>query len=51
VLLKLAKHTVYRLVESGEVPSMRVGGSIRINRAEMLDALAGQTIRVEEDTP
>jgi excisionase family DNA binding protein len=50
-VLKLKPWTVYRLVKSGEIPAVKVGGSIRINRDEMFDALARHPVRVEEDTP
>jgi excisionase family DNA binding protein len=50
-LLKLAKHTVYRLIASGEIPACRIGGSVRIDRAELFAAVASRPIRVEEDTP
>jgi excisionase family DNA binding protein len=49
-LLRLAKPTVYRLIAEGALPSLKVGGSIRIDRAELLDALARHPVRVEEDT-
>jgi excisionase family DNA binding protein len=48
-ILKLTVHTVRRLVASGEIPASRIGGSIRVDRAEMLDALARRPVRVEED--
>ncbi len=33
--LRLDRSTVYRLVERGEIPAVRVGGSIRIDPAEL----------------
>ena len=49
--LKLAKHTVYRLVASGEIPASRIGGSVRVDRAELFAAVAAKPIvvRVPEE--
>jgi excisionase family DNA binding protein len=35
-LLRLSKMTIYRLIESGELPALRIGRSYRVHR----DALA-----------
>lgn len=40
--LKLSPATVYRLVECGTLPSVRIGNAIRIPRAELDRFLAGQ---------
>jgi excisionase family DNA binding protein len=50
-ILKLSRATAYRLIESGELPAHRIGGSIRIHEAELFESLAIRPIRVEEDTP
>lgn len=43
-LLRVSRRTAYMLVQSGEVPSVRVGGSIRIPRAALAEQLA-KTVR------
>jgi excisionase family DNA binding protein len=40
-LLRVSRRTAYILVSSGQVPSVRVGGSIRIPRAALFRQLAG----------
>lgn len=49
-ILHVSRQTAYRLIREGEIPSLKVGGSVRV-RPEDLAVLLGQTIRVEEDTP
>jgi excisionase family DNA binding protein len=39
-LLRVSRRTAYLLVQSGEVPSVRVGGSIRIPRAALVQQLS-----------
>jgi excisionase family DNA binding protein len=39
-LLRVSRRTAYMLVQSGEVPSVRVRGSIRIPRAALYRQLA-----------
>ena len=39
----VSRHTAYKLVRSGAVPSVRVGGQYRIPRAELERQLAEQT--------
>jgi excisionase family DNA binding protein len=51
LILKLSKASVYRLVAEGALPSLKVGGSIRLDRAEMFEALTRHPVRVEENTP
>lgn len=34
-LMKLAPSTVYRLMRSGEIPAVRIGRSVRIQRGEL----------------
>jgi excisionase family DNA binding protein len=46
-ILRVSRPTVYRLVESGELPAHRIGGSIRIGRDDLL-AVISKPIRVEE---
>jgi excisionase family DNA binding protein len=36
----VSRATAYRLVESGELPAVKVGGSIRICREALLSVLA-----------
>jgi excisionase family DNA binding protein len=47
-LLRVSRATAYRLVAAKELPAHRVGGSIRIDHGEMLDALS--LPRAEDDT-
>jgi len=46
-VLRVSRATAYRLVESGELPASRIGGSIRISRDDLL-AVITKPIRVEE---
>ena len=39
-LLSVSRQTVYRLCSRGVIPSVRVGGSVRIPVAELSSALA-----------
>jgi len=39
-LLRVSRRTAYILVQTGQVPSVRVGGSIRIPRAALVHELA-----------
>jgi len=43
-LLRVSTRTAYLLVQTGEVPSVRVGGSIRIPRATLVQEL-GKSMR------
>lgn len=49
-ILRLSRPTIYRLVSDGTLPAHKIGGSIRIDREEMLAALT-TPIRLPEDTP
>ncbi len=40
-LLKLSKITIYKLAKSGQIPSFRVGSSLRFRREKILEILAG----------
>lgn len=40
--LRISSASVYKMVDSGEIPSHRVGRSIRINEAELDDVLLGR---------
>ncbi len=42
-LLQVSRFTLYRLVEAGEIPALRVGGQLRFDRAEILDHLRANT--------
>jgi excisionase family DNA binding protein len=46
-VLRVSTRTAYLLVKTGEVPSVRVGGSIRIPRAALVQHLAGELRRGE----
>jgi excisionase family DNA binding protein len=48
-LLRVSRATAYALVERGDVPSVRVGGSVRIPRAELNRRLA--TSMLDRKTP
>ena len=52
-LLKLTVDTTRRLIRDGDIPAMKVGGSIRISRDEMFAAIAAKPIvvRVPEESP
>jgi excisionase family DNA binding protein len=41
-LLRVSNMTVYRLVQSGQLPAVRVGRSYRIREADVNRYLAGQ---------
>jgi excisionase family DNA binding protein len=41
-LLNISERGLYRLVESGKVPHYRVGGQLRFDSAEVLQALRGR---------
>ena len=43
-LVGLSRTTLYRLVESGAVKGARIGRSVRINRASLLDHMEQQVI-------
>lgn len=45
-LLRISRATTYRLIETGAIPVHRVGGSIRIDRQEMLAALGIRPVSV-----
>ncbi len=40
-LLKLSKITIYKLAKSGQIPSFRIGSSLRFQREKILQILAG----------
>jgi len=48
-VLRVSRATTYKLIEAGSIPSHRVGGSIRVERGEMLDALALRPVRLEDE--
>lgn len=41
-MLRLARNTVYQLVGEGEIPSVRIGRSVRVSRKELERWLEGQ---------
>lgn len=41
--LRLDRSTVYRMLRSGTLPSVRLGGSVRVPRKELLRVLGGST--------
>jgi excisionase family DNA binding protein len=41
-MLRIARNTVYELVGEGEIPSVRIGRSVRVNRKELERWLEGQ---------
>lgn len=41
-LLQLSDRTVYRLVQSGEIPGFKIGGSWRFSRADVEDWMVHQ---------
>jgi excisionase family DNA binding protein len=49
--LRIARRTAYALVQSGEIPSIRVGGSIRIPRAALERVLVESMERTDSPTP
>lgn len=40
-LLKLSKITIYKLAKTGQIPSFRVGSSLRFRKEKILEILAG----------
>ncbi len=42
--LRVSKTTIYRLVESRQLPFIRVGGALRFLKSDVLAYLAGQRI-------
>lgn len=40
LLLNVSRETVYRLIRSGQLPSVRVGGQLRIPRRTLAQRLA-----------
>lgn len=40
--LRIARGRAYELVASGEIPSVRIGRSVRVNRRELEEWLEGQ---------
>ena len=42
-LIGISRRHAYELVASGEIPSVRFGGAIRIPRARLLAMIEGQT--------
>jgi len=47
-LLKLSEKTLYRLVQQGDVPAFKVGGSWRFRRADIEEWIAKQ---IEDQKP
>jgi len=38
-VLRVSRATAYRLIDSGEIPAHRIGGSLRVDAAELRAAL------------
>ncbi|HWI07312.1 MAG TPA: helix-turn-helix domain-containing protein [Solirubrobacteraceae bacterium] len=38
-LLRISRATAYRLVDAGELPAVRVGGQLRVDRVALLEQL------------
>jgi excisionase family DNA binding protein len=50
--LKFTVETTRKLIREGSIPACKVGGSIRVNRDELLAAVAARPIVTRvEDTP
>lgn len=39
--LRIARHTLYRLIKAGVVPAVRLGGQFRIPESALNEALTG----------
>ena len=48
-LLRVSTRTAYLLVQTGEIPSVKVGGSWRIPRAALVEHLGGATKRPSQE--
>lgn len=46
--LRLSRMTVYRLMESGEMPSLRVGRNLRIPAEDLKEYISSNTTGIEE---
>ncbi|WP_055109055.1 helix-turn-helix domain-containing protein [Paenibacillus ihumii] len=44
-LLKLSKCKVYALAKSGEIPTVKIGGSIRVIQEELENFLKGGVVK------
>ena len=38
LLLSLSRRTIYRMIESGRLPAVKLGGSVRVPRLALLSA-------------
>lgn len=48
-VLRVSRRTAYVYVQTGQVPSVRVGNSIRIPRAALIEQLGGSTKRPSQE--
>jgi putative molybdopterin biosynthesis protein len=48
-LLRVSRATAYRLIDRGDLPAHRVGGSLRIDRDELREWLNEHTTHEESD--
>jgi len=49
--LKISEEEVKRLVDAGDIPAYRIGGSFLRFRREQLDAIRPEISRIEEEAP
>lgn len=47
--LQLHENAVYRMVEDGKIPSLRVGGAIRIPRSKLLEMISTAPETVQQE--
>lgn len=46
--INISKMTIYRLIESGEIPALRVGRSVRILEQDLEEYVIRNTTKLEE---
>lgn len=46
--INISKMTIYRLIESGEIPALRVGRSVRILEQDLEEYVIRNTTKMEE---
>lgn len=46
--INISKMTIYRLIESGEIPALRVGRSVRILQTDLEEYVIRNTSNMEE---
>ncbi|WP_042345606.1 helix-turn-helix transcriptional regulator [Bacillus massiliigorillae] len=50
ILLKLSKYTIYEMVKRGELPAVKVGRKVRINKTDIDRLLEGDSPKKQEST-